>query len=97
MTEPEKIAKKINEFTLVDEKNNHRKQGFDITLKPSESKNSMSFSIRTEEELNNILDALDFKSHHKEPLIEKFNSLRTRFDIKRLERFIVVYNNPESI
>jgi len=95
MTDVQKIVEKINSFTMVDESVNHKIQKINISKDPSKSENALSFSVRTEQSLVDILIGLDLDKEDIEKL--KFNSLRTRFDFKSLERFIVVGNNSYSV
>jgi len=97
MTDVQKIVEKINSFTMVDESVNHKIQKINISKDPSKSENALSFSVRTEQSLVDILIGLDLDKEDIEKLKLKFNSLRTRFDFKSLERFIVVGNNSYSV
>ena len=94
MGRAKEIAKKIRESANInmDVDSTNYSQGIKILKTASNDDHTHSFSIRTEEVLTEVLEELNFRQDGIDSLVEEFHSLRTRFDIKRLERFIVVYN-----
>lgn len=102
MNDIDTIVKRINDFTFIKNDNpvgGKSKYSYTITVKkePIENDNSLNIPIRTEDEVFSILDKLGFDKKDIQIQVDKFNNLRTKSYIKRIERFIVVTNKKQPI
>ncbi|WP_019039736.1 hypothetical protein [Psychroflexus tropicus] len=98
MSDIQKIVNKINEFSKV--KSSSKEGGelvssIKLTVKKESSdlENSLSIPVRTEGDLESILTKLNFDDTFVKNMVDKFNNLLSEFDVKRLERFIIVTND----